>query len=167
MSQQPQDEQSTNLNRDVPAMTLGAASTGTSGQSIILKRDVRLGVPLDEAVEEVPVRRLDLTRLKRRLTQATSPAPSLTVIYSILFGTAATCALSIIPLTVSKGLEPWVIPLYLSVSIFSCISASACVWVDNTLSAARKTDNADIIKDIAEIESMFDQRLDTSHPMNR
>jgi len=123
------------------------------------KREEPIAVPSPDRERRMAIRYSDWKRLKRRLSQVVDQIPKLSVVYSILFGIAATAGLSIIPIAASQDLPSWVTPLYLCVFAFSLFCGLIFVLVDRKFRSRRKSDLRDIEADMKDIEAMFESPI--------
>ena len=126
------------------------------------KREEHIAVPSPNREKRMAIRCSDWERLKRRLSRIVDPVPRPSIVYSILFGIAASSGLSIIPIAASQGLPPWVTPLYACVCAFSLLCGGVFVWVDRKVRSGRKSELRDIEADMNDIESMFSSPADGS-----
>ncbi len=115
-------------------------------------REERVSVPSPDSERRMAIRCADWDRIKHRLSQVSDPIPYLRVIYSVIYGIAASAGLTIIPLARTEGLLPWVIPLYSCISFFGFLCASIFVIVDRRIHSVRTSQLLDITKDMDDIE---------------
>ncbi|MFX0204101.1 MAG: hypothetical protein ACFFCW_49010 [Candidatus Hodarchaeota archaeon] len=120
------------------------------------KREEPIAVPSPSREKRMAIRCSDWERIKRRISQIADPIPKLSVVYSILFGIAATSGLSILPIVVSQGLPSWVTPLYICIFLFSFLCGCVFVYVDRKFRSGRSSDIKDIKADMNDIEGMFE-----------
>jgi hypothetical protein len=123
----------------------------------MITQKVPVSIPSPVTERRMGIRCADWDRLKERLSQVSNPIPHLRVAYSVIYGIAATAGLTIIPLTMTEGLSPWVIPLYGCVCFFGVLCGSIFVWLDERIHSIRKTQISDIAKDMEEIERVHIQ----------
>ena len=129
----------------------------SSEQVLNWKREEAIAVPSPDRERRMAIRYSDWLRIKRRFS-VLGPVPNLSVVYSILFGVAASSGPSIIPIAASQGLPSWVTPLYISVFAFSLLCGCVFVWVHKKFRSIRKRELQDIEADMNDIESMFETR---------
>jgi len=127
-----------------------------SEQPLNWKREEPIAVPLPGSERRMAIRHSDWARIRRIVSRGADPVPRLSLAYSILFGVFATAGLSIIPLALSAGLPPWVIPLYVILSVFSLLCGGVFVWLDIHLRSGKKTALEDCVDDMDDIEKMFE-----------
>ena len=130
----------------------------SSEQDLRWVRDETIAVPSRGRETRMAVRRKDWERIKRRISKAVEPAPGLSVVYSVLFGIAATSGYSTGPIAISKNLPSWVTPLYVCVSIFSFFCGCVFVFLDRKFRSERKSELEDIEADMDDVEAMFESQ---------
>ena len=130
----------------------------SSEQVLNWKREEPIAVPSSDRERRMAIRYSDWERLKRRLSRVVDPVPRLSVVYSILFGIAASSGLSIIPIAKSQGLPSWVTPLYACVCVFSLLCGFVFVWVDRKVRSGMESELQDIEADMNDIEDMFESQ---------
>ena len=124
--------------------------------SINWKSEEVIALPGPGRERRMAIRRTDWTRVKRRLSRSDSSAPRLAILYSILFGVAATSGSSILPIVEADGLPAWVAPAYVIVAAFSLIGAIVTVWVDGKLREGEESTVTECLTDMEEIENIFE-----------
>lgn len=121
-------------------------------------REEAIAVPSPGRETRMAIRRSDWERLKRRLSRVVDSVPRMSVVYSILFGIAATSGFSIIPIAASTNLPSWVTPFYVCVCAFSLFCGIVFVCIDRKVRSGKKSELQDIGSDMNEIEGMFERQ---------
>lgn len=122
------------------------------------KREEFIAVPSLDREKRMAIRCSDWERLKRRLSRVADPVPRLSVVYSILFGIAATSGFSIIPIAASEDLPSWVTSLYICVCASSFLCGCVFVWIDRKVRSGKESELQDIKADMNDIEGMFESQ---------
>ena len=85
-------------------MTPPSRSTG----SLNWTRDEQIAVPSADRERRMAVRYHDWQRIKRSLDRISHPLPKLEVVFSFLFGIAATSGFSMVAAQAAQTSSPWV-----------------------------------------------------------
>lgn len=125
--------------------------------TISWKRDEAISIPSSSQERRIAIRYLDWDRCKKSLKKCNQPIPRFHLVFSFLFGIAATSGFSLItfllnPLT---NLPAWGYPLYSLVCIFSLFTGICFVYVDRKVRSERRSDIASVIEDMDAIEKTF------------
>ena len=123
-----------------------------SSERIVTQR-VAVSVPSPDSERRMEIRCADWERIKSAIYEVSHPISWLSRASSIFFGISGTAGLSIIPLTSSQGLPPWVIPTYICSLVFTLILGVVFLVLDRQGRARRKSDLLKIKKDMESIES--------------
>jgi hypothetical protein len=126
--------------------------TDVTSSELKFTREERISIPSSDSERRMGVRCADWDRIKKRLSQLYNPIPHLRIAYSVVYGVAATAGLTIIPLTITEGLSPWVIPFYGCVCLFGFICATVFVFIDRRIYSIKTTQISDIIADMDDVE---------------
>jgi hypothetical protein len=131
----------------------------TSELFLAVKRDVYIDVPPAHRERRLAIRYADWDRLKANLERlaATLGHDFLSIVYSVLFGFAGSSGLSIMPILKTNDLSPWVAPLYITSTIFALLFGGVCVVLDWKNRGEARGNIQYIVKDMAKIDSMFEQ----------
>jgi hypothetical protein len=130
-------------------------SPPTVEESLNWKREESIDLPMPESEGRLAIRHQDWNRIKTKIQRFDTKGSSLPVIYSVLFGVAGSAGLSIIPISSTKDLSPWVTPFYVLLLIFSLLCGLVFVFVERRLKLSDRTLQTDIFDEMCEIEGMF------------
>lgn len=132
---------------------------GSNETIINIDRPQRIDLPSAEHETRIAIRYIDWSRIKRKVKDMQDPTPRLHLIYSSLFGFSGSSTLSCIIISQSEGLLPWVLPLFICISVFSFISGGAIYLLDRKNREERISEMDECIQDMNEVESTFPSRL--------
>ena len=121
-------------------------------EEIRYHREATIAVPSAHSESLMAIRRSDWERLKSRISRVANPPPRLSLLYSNLFGIAATAGFSVYPMATSQGLPAWVIPSYICVSVLLFAFGGVLVWLDRQNRVRTAADLSDAMQDMKEIE---------------
>ena len=127
----------------------------STDNEINITRDMAITVPSGDSESCMAIRRYDWERINDRLLQLKDYNSKLPIVYSILFGVAASSGVTIIPLTSSEGLSPWVIPFYVCLSVFSLICACVFVYADKKNKTEAESNIQIILKDMQSLGDLY------------
>ena len=131
--------------------TATPSTDATQDETVPWERQESIAVPSPGREGWFAIRASDWQRIRRRVSRATSRTAKLPVIYSILFGVAASSGLSIIPIASTEDLPSWVTPVYVCVCVFSFLTACVFVWFDNKNQSEKESELQHIQEDMEEI----------------
>ena len=124
-------------------------------EQIPFDRRSHIFLPSARSEAFMAIRRTDWERLKRRISGVTNPQSRLSILYSILFGVAATALFSVYPMLGAQGLPTWVLPSYVCVGLLLFVFAAVLVWIDRQNRARMQSELSDVMQDLTEIEGSF------------
>ena len=127
-----------------------------SEQVLSWEREEQITVPSPARERRIAIRYRDWERLKRRLSQVTYPISKLSIVYSVLFGVAASSGLSIIPIMESWGLLSWMTSFYVCVFVSSLLNGCVLFWFDCGVRSQRRSELLEIKNEMKEIEDVFE-----------
>ena len=124
--------------------------------SLNYTRTDSVALPQSDAEKRFAIRMSDWERLKRQMSKCGDDyGLNLSGWYFCSFGIAGSAFLSIIPLSLSKEVPYWVVPLYVCVGIFSALLGGALLHVSRRAARERKSRLEEIGIDMGEIERGF------------
>jgi hypothetical protein len=120
-------------------------------------REEAITVPIASQERRIAIRYLDWDRCKRKLRKVKEQVPRLHLVFSFLFGIAASSLFSIITLSANpqSQLPAWVSPLYVLLLLFSLATALVFVYVDHAMRKGKESVIDEIIEDMDSIEKTF------------
>ena len=124
-------------------------------ESLNWKREESIDLPMPESEGRLAIRHQDWKRVKTKIQRFDIKGSSLPVIYSVLFGVAGSAGLSIIPISRTSDLSPWVTPFYVCVFLFSLLCGVVFVLVERRLKLNDRTTQTDIFEEMCDIEGTF------------
>jgi len=126
-------------------------------RSVTWKREEPISVPIPAQERRIAVRYLDWDRCKKRLQKIRQQIPRLHLVYSFLFGIAASSLFSLITLFANPEtqLPAWGCPLYILIFVFSLGAAICFVYVDQKILHEKKSDIDDLVEEMESIEKTF------------
>jgi hypothetical protein len=107
------------------------------------------------------VRQLDLKRIQRNLEKIRKQPFPFSIIYSLFFGITVTAGLTTIPLAYAQGLSPWVIPLYVVITVASGVCGGVFLALDLHFRNQRKEEASEVETDMNDILSCYDEKPKT------
>lgn len=137
-----------------------------SEDSLNWSRDESIDLPKPETEGRLAIRRQDWKRLRTRIQQTDDSSWNLSVVYSTLFGAAASAGLSVIPIAAARELPAWVSPLYVCFFLFSLLGGFVFLAIDRKLQTMRHSERQGIIEEMGEIEGMFIRRKGIPTPLD-
>jgi hypothetical protein len=117
-----------------------------------LTREERISIPPPDSERRMAIRCADWDRIKNNIYRISEPISFLRVVYSIIYGAAATAGLTLIPLAFTEGLPSWIIPLYICISFFGFLCATVFLLLDRKTRSNRVDETFNIARDMDEIE---------------
>lgn len=128
----------------------------TPSGTLTYTRNDSIALPQSAAENRFAIRMSDWQRLKRSIGKCkTGASPGLSGWYFCCFGVAASAIVSIIPLTIATGVQPWVVPTYWCVTIFATVLGIVLVVIDRRLGREKQDRLEELGIDMKEIESGF------------
>jgi len=128
----------------------------TTETSLVWETHQKVLVPPDDMEGRFGIRIADWKRIRQCASEAAgSPRGWLLMGASALFGIGASTLLSLIPLAGTPGSDPWVIPLYICVGVFSLLTAIVFTALDCQERKREKRWSERLKEDMADVESMF------------
>jgi len=126
-------------------------------KTVVWQRNEPISVPMSAQERRIAIRYLDWDRCKKRLSKARQEAPRFHLVFSFLFGIAASSAFSLIALLANPAanLPSWVYPLFILVFVFSLCNGAIFVVLDKRMRHDKKSDVDDILEDMDGIEKTF------------
>lgn len=126
-------------------------------KTVVWQREEPISVPMSAQERRIAIRYLDWNRCKKRLSKARQEVPRFHLVFSFLFGIAASSAFSLIAFYANPAANfpAWVYPLFILVFVFSLCNGAIFVALDRRMRHGQKSDVDDILEDMESIEKTF------------
>jgi hypothetical protein len=126
-------------------------------RTVVWERKEPISVPVSDQERRIAIRYLDWDRCKKGLSKISQEVPRFHLVFSFLFGIAASSVFSLIAFYANPAanLPSWVYPLFILIFVFSLSNAAIFVALDRKMKRNRKSDVDDILEDMNNIEKTF------------
>jgi hypothetical protein len=126
-------------------------------RTVIWQRNEPISVPVSAQERRIAIRYLDWDRCKIRLSKTRQEVPRFHLIFSFLFGIAASSAFSLSAFYANPAanLPTWIYPLFMLIFVFSLCNGAIFVALDRRMRRDQKSDVDDILEDMVSIEKTF------------
>jgi hypothetical protein len=128
----------------------------SGGEPINWNPTTQISVPTPGTETRLAIRRPDWSRIRRNLARCKESQFNLSGAYWFLFGSAVSIGATIYPLQLTTGLPVWVMPLYISATVFTLVLGVVLVFVNKYQIQQRQFYIEDVEADMDEIERAFE-----------
>lgn len=125
--------------------------------SVRVPRNLEISIPSPDSDRVMAIRCTDWIRLERSLTDASAPPKEYSALYGVLFGFSGSAFLSVIPLTITKDLPPWVLSSTIALVVASLFCGIFVVIISRDQQIIRKTMMTALLEDVKEIGNRYNR----------